>query len=111
MAAEDELARLDGLAYHQVLHGDRPEVKNHPEAEEMGDLVLGDNRTEHHHHHHPPQQPQSVAGKLAPFLTTAAIAAGGGAGFFHLLSADGVDQAATPPPDDVDTEFGIELGR
>lgn len=121
LANEDALAKRDAEAYHQVLHGDRAGTPSGAEDDEMGHMVLGD-MVEHHHHPAPqPDSKPSLVQRLAPLALTAGLGLAGGS----ILAPLALDQlrddplpvtVTTPaepqpvsPPEDVDTNLGIEL--
>lgn len=114
MRRESDLAWKDANAYHAAIHGPRGKdrTKGYAEDGDMGHIVLGDMITEHHF----PSPEKSLLRKAIPFIATAALTA---AGVWFLAPSDDdkpIIQEPEPtqpdvPPNDVDTELGVRVGR
>lgn len=116
MKHEDDMARRDAEAYHQLIHGDRA-GKPQGDADEMGDnIFLGDYQITQHLPQSP--QPQQSSGLLSKALLGAGlIATGAGAAYGVPLVLDAlrpapvVVPAPETKPDPVREVYDFDVGQ
>ncbi len=105
MKTEDDLSRRDALAYHELLDGDRGSSVN-DESDDMGDIILGDVKTEYHY----PPQKKGIGALAKGVIAAGLVGTGIGAGVGIPMLVDALTRE-NPQIVQPGEEHGWKLGQ